>query len=312
VSIDGDNRDPSHAAQRWISPYVLLVLTTLFWAGNFVLGRAVHELIPPIALSFWRWSVALLVVLPFAWPQLRRDWSTLGRHWAILSVLGVLGVTNFNTFVYLGLQTTTATSAVLLVSTTPVLIVALSFAMLGVRVTVAQMAGILTSLAGVLVIVAQGDPATLLELEPNPGDLWVLAAVLSWALYSVCLRWRPRGLHPLSFLTATFMLGLLPLLPLYLWELQVKGGFSTGLPSAAAIGYVALFPSVLAYIFWNRAVAVLGANRSGQFLHLMPGFGAALSMLLLGERPRVFHLLGIALIGAGIAITTRGKLRVYR
>jgi drug/metabolite transporter (DMT)-like permease len=307
VGTDGGNCDPSRAAQRRASPYLLLVLTTFFWAGNFVLGRAVHELIPPIALSFWRWSAALMLVLPFAWPQLRRDWSGLRRHWVILSVLGVLGVTNFNTFVYLGLQTTTATSAVLLVSTTPVLIVALSFAMLGVRVTVAQMTGILTSLAGVLVIVAQGDPATLLELEPNRGDLWVLAAVVSWALYSVCLRWRPQGLHPLSFLVATFVLGLLPLLPLYLWELRVRGGFAIELPNLAAIGYVALFPSVLAYIFWNRAVASLGANRSGQFLHLMPAFGVALSVLLLGERPQGFHLLGIVLIGGGIALTTRSK-----
>jgi drug/metabolite transporter (DMT)-like permease len=282
-------------------------MTNLFWAGNFVLGRAVHELIPPIALSFWRWAIALLLVLPLAWRHLHGQWPILRRHWALLTVLGVLGVTNFNTFVYLGLQTTTATNAVLLVSTTPVVIVALSFALLGMRVTAVQLAGIIISLSGVAIIVARGSPRTVLELDLNRGDLWILAAALSWALYSVVLRRRPAGLRPLAFLAATFLLGLIPLLPLYLWELGRAGGFSLSAPTVATIGYVALFPSVLAYIFWNRAVAVLGPNRSGHFMHLMPAFGAVLSMVFLGERLQAFHLAGIGLIAAGIWLAMRTR-----
>jgi drug/metabolite transporter (DMT)-like permease len=214
----------------------------------------------------------------------------------------VLGVTNFNTFVYLGLQTTTATNAVLLVSTTPVLILILSFLMLGVRIRSSQVLGVLLSLSGVGAIVAAGDPVALASLELNAGDLWVLGAVVSWALYSVCLRWRPPGLDPLVFLTATIVIGLIPLLPLYLWDLARGSYMAVDAVSVGAIGYVALFPSVLAYVFWNRGVAELGANRTGQFLHLMPVFGTMLSMLLLGERLATYHLLGIGLIAAGLVL----------
>jgi drug/metabolite transporter (DMT)-like permease len=292
-----------------ISPYLLVTLAPLFWAGNFVLGRALSHAIPPMALSFWRWALALLIVLPFSWPRLQGQWTLLRRHWAVLALLAVLGVTNFNTFVYLGLQTTTATNAVLLVSITPVIIVALSFLLLGRRVTMSQAAGIALSLAGVLAILGRGDPRLLASLGIGAGDLWVLAAVGSWALYSVCLRWRPGGLDPLVFLTATIALGVLPLLPLYLLELSAGRRFVLNGVTLAAIGYVALFASVLAYVFWNRAVAELGANRTGQFLHLMPAFGALLSMLFLGERMQTFHLVGIALIAAGIWLATRRPSR---
>jgi drug/metabolite transporter (DMT)-like permease len=283
---------------------LLLVLATLFWSGNFVLGRAVHEAITPLALSFWRWAVALLILLPFAWPHVRQQWPLLRRHPLSLLALGVLGVTNFNTFVYLGLQTTTATSAVLMVSTTPVLILALSRVLLGHPVSPCQASGVMLSLAGAALILAHGEPRALLELSLNRGDLWVLAAVLSWALYSVCLRWRPPGVHPLAFLAATVGTGLLLLLPLYLWDLGRGHGLTPCPAVLGAIAYVALFPSVLAYVFWNRAVAQLGPGRAGHFMHLMPVFGALLSRLLLGERLRAYHLAGIALIAAGIWLAT--------
>lgn len=293
-------------------PYLLVTLAALFWSGNFVLGRALGGLIPPIALSFWRWALALLILLPFALPRLGRQAALIRRHWAILILLGLLGVTNFNTFVYLGLTTTTATNAVLLQSTTPVLIVGLSFALLGERVGVQQAAGILLSLGGVAAIVLKGDLGMLSGLDVNQGDLWVLAAVVSWALYSVCLRWRPPELDPLAFLAATIAAGLIPLLPLYLWDLGRVGGFALDRVTLSAIAYVAIFPSVLAYVFWNRAVAELGATRTGQFMHLMPVFGTLLSMLLLGERLQGFHLAGIGLIAAGIWLAAHGPRRPAR
>lgn len=277
-------------------------LAPLFWSGNFVLGRALHDSIPPIALSFWRWAVALMILLPFVVPRARDLALAVRRHWVILTLLGVLGVTNFNTFVYLGLQTTTATNAVLLVSTTPVLILILSFLLLGQAVRPLQGVGVVLSLAGVGAIVAAGDPAALADLALNAGDLWIMGAVASWALYSVCLRWRPSGMDPLLFLTATIVTGLVPLLPLYLWDLTRGNTLSLDAVTIGAVGYVALFPSVLAYIFWNRGVAELGANRTGQFLHLMPVFGTLLSLLVLGERLALYHLVGIGLIAAGIVL----------
>lgn len=286
-------------------PYLLVTLAPLFWAGNFVLARALHQSLPPIALSFWRWSLAGLLLLPFAYPALRAQRALLLSHWKILSWLGLLGVTNFNTFVYLGLQTTTATNAVLLQSVTPLLILALSVPLLGQPVRAPQGLGILLSLGGVLAIVARGDPGTLQDLGLNRGDLWVLAAAASWALYSVCLYWRPRDLDPLAFLGATVIAGTLPLLPLYLWDLWRNGGFDVNPVSLGAILYVALFPSLLAYLFWNRAVAELGASRTGQFMHLMPLFGALLAVLLLGEQWHAYHLTGAGLIATGIWLGSR-------
>jgi drug/metabolite transporter (DMT)-like permease len=293
---------------RPVSPYLLVTLAPLFWSGNFVLGRALGDTIPPIALSFWRWALALLIVLPFTLPSVLAQAGLIRRHLVVLVLLGFLGVANFNTFVYLGLQSTTATNAVLLQSTTPVLIVGLSFVLLGERISSRQAAGILVSLAGVGAIVLEGDAARLADLSLNRGDLWVLAAVLTWALYSVCLRWRPVQIEPLVLLTTTIAAGVVLLLPLYLWDLSRGGGFAVNATSLGAITYVALFPSVLAYVFWNRAVAELGANRTGQFLHLMPVFGTLLAMVLLGERMRGYHLVGIALIGAGIWLAAvRGR-----
>ncbi|MDG4552006.1 MAG: DMT family transporter [Candidatus Contendobacter sp.] len=292
------------------SPYLLLVLTTLFWSGNFVLGRAVHTVFTPFTLSFWRWAVALAILLPFVWASLREQGPLIRRHGPILLLLSILGVVNFNTFVYIGLQSTTATNAVIMLSVTPVLIVALSFLLLRQTVTAWQALGILVSLVGVLVIVSRGDPGALLARQVNSGDLWILAAVTSWALYSVCLRWRPTELKPLDFQAATMLIGVLILGPLYSWDLAHDRTVAINAATVGSILYLALFPSILAYIFWNRAVAELGANRTGQFLHLMPAFGAVLSMLFLGERLYGFHAAGIALIALGIWLATvYGRVR---
>jgi drug/metabolite transporter (DMT)-like permease len=288
---------------------LLAGLPPLFWAGNFVLARALHTDIPPVALSFWRWALALAILLPFAQRGLRTQASLLRRHWGWLSVLALLGVTNYNTFAYWGLQTTTATNGVLLASTTPVLIVLLSRFLLGQRVGALQGLGLLLSLVGVLAIVSEGDPARLGAIRPNAGDLWILAASLDWALYCVCLRWRPAGLDPLVFLTATVALGCVPLAALYAWELSLGRGFLATPSNLAALGYVALFPSVLAYVIWNRAVAGLGANRTGQYIHLMPMFGALLAIALLGERPHWFHGVGVVFIAVGIWLAAFGVRR---
>jgi drug/metabolite transporter (DMT)-like permease len=286
------------------SPYLLLVLTTLFWSGNFVLGRAANTVFTPFTLSFWRWAVALLILLPFVWNSLRQQGPLLRRHWSILLWLSLLGVVNFNTCVYIGLQTTTVTNAVIMLSITPVLIVALSFLLLRQTVTGWQMLGIVLSLSGVLAIVSRGVPGNLLAQQVTSGDLWILAAVLSWALYSVCLRWRPPDLHPLNFQAATMIIGVLILTPFYGWDLAHDRFFVVNTATVISILYLALFPSILAYIFWNRAVAELGANRAGQFLHLTPAFGAVLAMIFLDERLYVFHAAGITLIALGIWLAT--------
>jgi len=287
-----------------LSPYLLLVLTTLFWSGNFVLGRAVHFDIPPISLVFWRWTGALLILLPFSWRHLKDQWPLLLTNWKYLFIFGFLGVTCFNTFIYIALQSTTATNAVLINSIIPVLIVVLSWAFGGIRITRRQALGMAVSFAGVINIVCRADIGQLLALQLNRGDIWVLLAVVSWAVYTFLLRKRPAGLHPLSFLTSLIMIGLIVLAPLYGWELSQ--GYRIVATSSAffSLCYVALFPSVLAFIFWNQAVGQVGSNKAGLFLHLMPVFGTILSIILLGEVFHLYQLAGIVLIFTGIYLTT--------
>lgn len=296
----------------WSSPYLLLTLATLFWAGNFVLARAMHEMIPPMAMAFWRWTLAAALLLPFGWRRALAQRELVRRGLPALVALGLLGVAGFNTLVYTALTTTTATNAVLLNSAMPAVIVALSWAVLGERITRVQALGLAISFAGVVTIVARGEWAGLLALTVTPGDLWVLAAVLSWSAYTVLLRWRPPGLDPVAFLTVIVPVGCVALLPLYLWERS--GGAAVEISGAVflSLAYFAVFPSLASYLCWNRAVAEVGPSRAGLFIHLMPVFGTVLAVAFLGERPQPFHGVGIVLVFGGIYLTTRvaGRARL--
>lgn len=289
---------------RLSHPYLLLALTTLFWAGNWVVGRGFRHDVPPMALAFWRWAVALACVLPLALPHLRGQGALLRRHWPMLTLLGVLGVGLYNTLIYIGLQYTTATNGVLLNSFIPIVIIGISWAWLGRAVSRTEGLGVATSLAGVLVIVSRGDPGTLLTLTFNTGDLWVLISVVVWAVYTICLQWRPAGLHPYALLGALCGIGLVTMVPAYTWEILAGRTINSTPAALAGILYTGVFPAFLGYIFWNRAVAEVGSNRAGLFIHLMPVFATLLSALFLGENPMSFHFAGIALILGGIWLTT--------
>lgn len=285
-------------------PYILLILTTLFWSGNFVIGRGMHAEIPPLTLSFWRWSTALVILLAIGLPHLLRQRHLVRRHARFLVLQGVLGVTGFNTLIYLAVQTTTAVNAVLVNSCIPVLIAVCSWIMYREVLTVRQGFGVLVSLIGVLLIVARGTPASLLALDFNRGDLLVVTAALFWAVYSTNLKRYPEGLHPLTYLTAIVIAGVACLMPFYAFELLAGKRFVLTGSTLAAILYVALFASVLAFIFWNRAVREVGANKAGPFIHLMPVFSTILAIVFLHERVYGFHLAGIVLIFSGITMTT--------
>jgi drug/metabolite transporter (DMT)-like permease len=288
----------------WSTPALLLIVSTLCWSGNFVLGRAMHEHVPPIGLAFWRWTGALLLVVGFAAPHLRRDWTALWTEPLRLVLLSFLGVASFNSLVYLGLNTTTATNAVLLQSVMPLMIFLASYAIYREAVQPVQVIALAISLVGVTTIISHGSMAALLSLSLRPGDGWVLLAVVFYALYSVLLRRRPQ-VHPLSFLAATFALGALMLLPVYLAEHLAVRRIQVDGPTLASIVYVAIFPSVVAYLCFNRAVELAGPNRAGQYLHLMPVFGSALAALFVGERLAWFHWAGAALIACGILLARK-------
>jgi drug/metabolite transporter (DMT)-like permease len=284
-------------------PYLLLPLAPLFWSGNFIVGRAVRAELPPLGLAFWRWCLSALIVLTVARPHLARDWPIIRAHWKILALLSICGIAAFNTLVYTGLQFTSAINGILLQSAIPVCIVAISYLLFRDTITLLQTGGILVSLVGAVVIITQGNLAIFTQFALNVGDLLIIIAVLSYAVYSVLLRKRP-ALHPLSFLAVTFTLGALILLPLYFWEHLFRQVMPVTRLTLLAVGYVAIFPSIVAYLCYNRGVELLGANWAGLFIHLMPVFGSLMAIVFLGETFRWFHGLGFVLIITGIVFTT--------
>ena len=287
------------------NPYLLLTLTVLFWSGNMVIARGVHEQVPPIALAFWRWTIALMLVLPFALPHLRTQWHLVCKGWLPLLILGLLSVGGYNTFMYIALQTTLATNVTMLNSFVPVATIVLAFVLLGKRLSVLEGFGVCLSLSGVLLIIGRGSLETLLGLSLNAGDLWMLLAVLTWGLYTVGLHWRPPGLNPMLMLAVMTVVGLLAIAPAYAWELSTGRQIELDPSTLTAIIYVGIFPGFLGYVFFNAGVAAVGPNRSALFLHLTPVFGTILAVLFLGERPLWFHFAGIGLVFTGIFLTTR-------
>ena len=285
-------------------PYFSLVLAALFWSGNFVLGRGVNGVIPPFALSFWRWAVALLVLAPFSAPHFWRQRRLLRRYASLIVVQGILGVTGFNTILYLAMQSTTAINAVLVNSITPLLIALCSWFFYKERLSVRQITGILLSFAGVLLILAKGEIVHLFAISFNRGDLLVLVAALDWALYSVSLRRLPKELNPLAFLFAINLVGLVGLAFLYAFESQTGSVMPVTLNSVLVVGYVALCASVLAFLCWNYAVRQIGANGVAPFVHLMPLFSSILAIFFLGEQFAWHQIKGALLIFGGIVLAS--------
>ncbi|MEA3544522.1 MAG: DMT family transporter [Thermodesulfobacteriota bacterium] len=288
--------------------YLLLILPPLFWAGNSVLARGVAELIPPVAMSFWRWVLALLILLPFTWKQTRSDWSEIKKYWKIIFLLGLFGIASFNTLLYTAAHSTTAINIALTQSVMPVVIVLISFILFRDKITSLQLFAIALCTLGAGYIVIRGDWQRLLQLEFVIGDLIMLLAVCLYALYSVLLRKRP-DIHAMSFLTTTFAVGVVLLLPLYLWEQQTVPPLELTQPVIISLLYVAFCPSILSYLFWNRGIQEIGANRAGLYINLIPLFASLLAVLFLGEQFQNYHLVGIVLITSGLLLFNLLSLR---
>lgn len=290
------------------SPYLLLSLTSFFWSLNWVVGKAIVGHVSPLAFTFSRWVVAIAVMLPFAWPQIRAHWPAIRENWRIIVWLGFWGTGLHNAFAYVGMQYTTATNGVILNSSIPIMIIVLGWLVFRETITRVQTVGVAISLAGILVIIARGDLGSLALIGFNKGDLIVLAGMIFWAAYTVFLRNKPAGVPGLALLACCGCVGTMLLFPLFVYEMLYMDGrveFTTG--TVAAMLYVGIFPAVVGYVFWNRGVAEVGPNIAGIFVHLMPAFGALLAWLFLDERIHLYHLVGIALILAGITLTTRGR-----
>jgi drug/metabolite transporter (DMT)-like permease len=291
---------------NWIAnqPYLLLSITALCWAGNAIVGRLAAGHIPPVTLSFLRWSMAFLIILPFAWKHLVRDWGAIRGRLGTMVFLSVTGISVFNTMQYWALEHTQALNTLLLQSAAPLFVAIWSLLLLGIRLTLGQAGGLVVSLTGVLVILLQGDLTTLKNIEFNIGDIIFVTALAIFGLYSTLSFKRPQ-VHGLSFVGFTFGCGAAALIPLLIWELATRPVLQFNAANLLTLFYVSVFPSTLAYLCFNRGVHLIGANRAAAFFHVVPVFGAAMAIIFLGEQPRLFHVTGFALVLAGVFVASR-------
>lgn len=288
----------------WLA-WVMLALPPLFWAGNFIVGRAMRDTVPPMALSFYRWLIALVCLLPFAWPAFKRDARHYWRvRWTLLGV-SLTGVAAFNVLVYIGLQSTSAANGMLLNSFIPLLIAALGALLYRERLTLGQWSGMLLSLCGVAIIVSHGSWQALVSLSVARGDLIVFIATVCWAFYTLWLRQIPAAIDRRGLMLAQILIGLVALLPLYVWEWLQGNVAAWNMHSLLAVGYVGIFPSVVAFMLYGAGVMRVGAARAGLFIHLIPLFGALLSVVVLREALHLYQLVGMLAILSGVVWVNR-------
>ena len=301
-----DHSSSAASSGNWLAnqPYLLLSITALCWAGNAIVGRLAAGHIPPVTLSFLRWSFAFLIILPFAWKHLKRDWGAIRSHLGTMIFLSVIGISAFNTLQYWALEHTQALNTLLLQSAGPLFVAVWSLILLGVRLTLAQAGGIALSLIGVLVILLHGDLTALTSIEFNKGDIIFTVALAIFGLYSVLSLKRPQ-IHGLSFVGFTFGCGAACLVPLWIWELCTRPVMQLNAANLLSLFYVAVFPSTLAYLCFNRGVQLIGANRAAPFFHVVPVFGSAMAIVFLGEHPQLFHIIGFALVLTGVFVASR-------
>lgn len=283
----------------------VFVTPPLLWAGNMIVARAIRGDIPPLTLAFGRWVVSFLILLPFAWALMRRDRLRYRQHYRLIIGTALTGIAAFNTFVYIGLHSTTSTNALLLNSCIPVLIMLLGAVFYRQRLNRRQILGLALSLAGVAVIILRGSRHNLLALHFAAGDMWVFAATMCWAVYTLWMKNLPADIHRTGLTAVQILIGLVALLPFFVWE--TASGAPVAWQPAALLGlaYVGIFPSVIAYLCYTAAIARFGAVRAGLSIHLMPVFGTLLAFLLLDEQLHAYHGFGIAAIFGGILLSSR-------
>ncbi len=289
---------------RRVVAFALLVLASLLWSGNWVIGRAVRDAFDPIALNFWRWLVAALVMAPFGMREALAHRAAIRRHIGLFALLAATGVVAFQSLVYLGLRTTTAINALLINAAGPLFMIMCSWLLERDKPSLRQIGGMLISFAGVLIVVSRGSWQTLLSLEFHRGDAWILVAMPMWGLYSVLLKRTPVEVRGIAFAFSIAAIGVAMLFPLYVIDAWAEPFRRLSAAQAGAILYIAIAASVLAFLAWNRGVAVVGANAAGFTLPLLPAFGTVLAILFLGEAFQGFDAAGFIIIVAGVVLAT--------
>ena len=288
--------------------YIFLIFATLFWSGNFIVGKAASLFeIPPFTLNFYRWLFAWLILAPFTFKEIFKKKNYILRNINLILILGITSITLFNSIVYYALNFTQVISGVLMISTIPVMIIFFCWIFKIERTNFYQILGVIFSLLGVVVIVTKADLGKLLNLNFNKGDLWMVVAMFSWAMYSALLRKKKFELSQISFLQTIISAGLILLLPAYLIEMALGYRLNIHLPFILTLSYVVLFPGLASFFFWIKGISIIGSNRAGIFLHLMPIFSTVMAILIFKEKFMIFHLIGALLIVTGIILSSKGS-----
>ena len=287
---------------------IFLCFASLFWSGNFVIGRfsSLENIVSPLSLAFYRWVIAFLILTPFCLPKAIKELPLLKKQPGMIFLIILTGPTLFNTLVYLGLTATTVINSLLIISTTPMLIILLNKLLYKAQTNIFQMIGIFISLIGVCYVIAKGSFQNIFDSEFYFGDLFILLAVTSWALYSIFLKKNETGVSGFSFLYLSFVFTVILLFPVYLYDIIIQDNFiNVDQKTLLVIGYTGIFPSIISYMCWNTGVALIGPNKSGPFLHLMPIFGGILAFLVFRETLEIYHYAGILSVIVGIIITNK-------
>ena len=288
--------------------YIFLIFATLFWSGNFIVGKAasLYE-IPPFTLNFYRWTFAWLILAPFTLKEIFQKKEYILKNLKLILILGITSITIFNSIVYYSLNFTQVINGVLMISTIPVMIIFFSWIFKIEKTNFYQILGVIFSLLGVMVIVTKADLDKLLNLNFNKGDLWMVVAMLSWAMYSALLRKKKLELSQISLLQTIISAGLILLLPAYLIEMSLGYRLNIHLPFILTLSYVVLFPGLASFFFWIKGISIIGSNRSGIFLHLMPIFSTIMAILIFKEKFMVFHFIGAVLIITGVFLSSKRR-----
>ncbi len=288
--------------------YIFLILTTLFWSGNFIVGKAASLFeIPPFTLNFYRWTFAWLILAPFTLPEIIKKKNHIFENILLIIILGITSITIFNSIVYYSLNFTQVISGVLMISTIPVMIIIFCSLLKIEKTNIYQILGVIFSLSGVVVIITKSNLNILLNLNFNKGDLWMVVAMFSWAMYSALLRKKKFELSQLSLLQTIISAGLIFLFPAYMIELALGYRATINVPFVFTLTYVVIFPGLASFIFWIKGISIIGSNRSGIFLHLMPIFSTILAMIIFKEKFMTYHLIGAILIITGIILSSKKK-----
>ena len=288
--------------------YLFLILTTLFWAGNFIVGEQASRFdIPPFTLNFYRWTFAWLILAPFTIKEIIEKKNHIMENIKLIVVLGITSITIFNSIVYYSLNFTQVISGVLMISTIPVMIIVFCWLLKIEKSNIYQILGVIFSLFGVIVIITKADLVILLNLNFNKGDLWMVVAMFSWAMYSALLKKKKLEISQLSLLQIIISAGLVFLFPAYLVELSLGHKTSIHLPFILILTYVVLFPGLASFIFWIKGISIIGSNRAGIFLHLIPIFSTIMAIIILKEKFMFYHLIGALLIITGIILSSKKK-----